>query len=183
MVWLFEGYPERPERLRRWFLEGRLTRAIEKRRIQRGRDPFPKDWVERIGRWSRWRRRIASVVSEPGLTITAELSGGVMVAVQFGRLTDPDQSGSLVVGLLGAALVAVGVFVSRSRETYLQKVRDRSESRADDWILRELVEAIEGSNEDLADQIHEEVERLHEHVDTRAAELRVEIDRVRDGRW
>lgn len=184
-MWLFEGYPERPERLKRWLLSGRDMRRMA-RRVRRGKDLLDDDskFVQRLVRRSRRRSRVVAVVSEPGLTIAAELAGGIILALQVDRLTDPSRPGSLVAAIVGAALIGAGLFVARSREAYRQKVRDRSEGAVDRWIVQSVVESIEGVSDDSVERIYAEIADLRADVQVMANELHAAIratDRWPDG--
>lgn len=182
MVWLFEGYPDRPERLRRWFLEDRISRRVE-RRIVRRSEGLPDNLLcklsQRAGRRARRRRVFADLVTEPGITITAELAGGVLVALQVDRLTDPTRPGSLTAATLGVVLITLGVFAARSRAAYDAKLRDGTEDRADRRIVEDVANAVQATSQEVAEQLVAEIDQLREAVDARTEELRAEVHRVR----
>ncbi len=181
MVWLFEGYPERPERLRYWFLFGRPSRRMMRRHLRSGRAPDPDDikkWAGKPPLRSRRRHTFARVATEPALTITAELTGGIVLALQIDRLTDATRPGSLAAAIIGGALVAWGVFAARSRAAYEAKLRDGVEDRLDRQIVADVVAAVETSEHNLGESLAFEIAQLRKDLEATTEELRLEMKRI-----
>lgn len=183
MVWLFDGYPERPARLRRWVLYGRPLRRAELRHIRRGVTADAADdlrWARKLSQRGRRRQAFARLVTDPSLTLPAELAGGIVLALQFDRLTDAARPGSLASAALGAVLLTIGVFASRSRAAYEAKLRDSVEDRMDRQIVADLSTAVELGSQSVIVELQSEVKHLRDDLNAIAEDLRRELERVHD---